>query len=70
MLQGPDPMGALPVEEFFPFGKANGDNKTPQGDDANSGSIYLTVDFRYFGKEHNKLFVSTKFYLSTNLYIF
>ncbi|KAK3766717.1 hypothetical protein RRG08_046014 [Elysia crispata] len=46
------------VAEFFPFGKAAGDNTTEHEDDGGSGRINLNVSFPFFGSAHEQLYVS------------
>lgn len=59
LFQGPLPASCVPVSDFFPFGTDTGDLRTERSDDGGSGKVNLTVMFPFFGKRHDKLYVST-----------
>ena len=49
----------LPLSEFYPFGRNNGDRGIPREDDGNSGRVGLsTANFNFLGKRSDSLFVS------------
>ena len=54
---------SLPLRQFYPYGLSNGDNALSPNDDGGSGEITLSTPFRYFGRYHRSLYVSTVFFV-------
>ena len=52
---------ALILPNFYPFGKSEGDQVVPRGDDSSSGNISISIPFPLFGQSYTSLFVSTTF---------
>ena len=49
---------AIPLRQFYPFGRGAGDSVLPRFDDGASGAIPVIPGFRYFGSSYTNLFVS------------
>ncbi|XP_028259487.1 sushi, nidogen and EGF-like domain-containing protein 1 isoform X2 [Parambassis ranga] len=56
LLPGVEP--AVPLEDFYPFGKDKGDSQTNNQDDGGSGLLRITVAFPFFGDRHSGLYVN------------
>ena len=48
----------IPLEQFYPYGKENGDMILAANDDQSSSPITLTVPFPFFDEEKHIVFVS------------
>lgn len=60
LLLAPDGTGgAVPVHEFYPFGREQGDARTVAQDDGGSRLVDISVAFPFFGDRHTGLYVST-----------
>ncbi|CAG5134000.1 unnamed protein product, partial [Candidula unifasciata] len=51
-------VASVSVSELFPFGPSVNDNQTDREDDGGSGEIRLTIDFPFFGRSHDKIYVN------------
>ncbi|XP_063798330.1 alpha-tectorin-like isoform X2 [Pseudophryne corroboree] len=51
---------------LYPYGPAQGDNKTPIEDDGTSGEVPLSITFKFFGKEYKSLYVNNNGVISFN----
>ncbi|XP_070401978.1 sushi, nidogen and EGF-like domain-containing protein 1 isoform X2 [Nothobranchius furzeri] len=49
---------AVPLEDFYPFGKDTGDTQTIAQDDGGSGLQEISVAFPFFGDKHTGLYVN------------
>lgn len=49
---------AVPLEDFYPFGRDKGDSQTVAQDDGGSGLVEISVAFPFFGDRHTGLYVS------------
>ncbi|XP_061593558.1 sushi, nidogen and EGF-like domain-containing protein 1 isoform X1 [Cololabis saira] len=49
---------AVPLEDFYPFGRHNGDSQTIAQDDGGSGLQEISVAFPFFGENHTGLYVN------------
>ncbi|XP_053708828.1 sushi, nidogen and EGF-like domain-containing protein 1 isoform X2 [Synchiropus splendidus] len=56
LLPGVEP--AVPLEDFYPFGKEQGDSQTIAQDDGGSGLVEISVAFPFFGDRHMGLYVN------------
>lgn len=50
--------GAVPLQEFYPFGREQGDARTVAQDDGGSRLVDISVAFPFFGDRHTGLYVS------------
>ncbi|KAG2462125.1 SNED1 protein, partial [Polypterus senegalus] len=50
--------GAVPLEDFYPFGIEHGDSRTVKQDDGGSGLLEISVNFPFFGDRHSGLYVN------------
>ena len=48
----------IALENFYPYGPANGDITVPTNDDGSSGRVNIAFPFPFFDVEHEFLFVS------------
>lgn len=53
----------IPLDDFYNFGAAYGDEKLPPNDDSSSEEIELSASFPFFDKDYRSLFVSTCIYV-------
>ncbi|XP_026013617.1 sushi, nidogen and EGF-like domain-containing protein 1 isoform X2 [Astatotilapia calliptera] len=56
LLPGVEP--AVPLEDFYPFGRDKGDSQTIAQDDGGSGLLEISVAFPFFGDRHTGLYVN------------
>ncbi|KAM6963106.1 sushi, nidogen and EGF-like domain-containing protein 1 [Aplochiton taeniatus] len=49
---------AVPLEDFYPFGRDQGDSQTGPQDDGGSGLVEISVAFPFFGDRHTGLYVN------------
>ncbi|XP_029938701.1 sushi, nidogen and EGF-like domain-containing protein 1 isoform X2 [Salarias fasciatus] len=56
LLHGVEP--AVPLEDFYPFGRDQGDSQTVARDDGGSGLLEISVAFPFFGDRHTGLYVN------------
>uniref|UniRef100_I3KT48 Sushi, nidogen and EGF like domains 1 n=1 Tax=Oreochromis niloticus TaxID=8128 RepID=I3KT48_ORENI len=49
---------AVPLEDFYPFGRDKGDSQTTAQDDGGSGLLEISVAFPFFGDRHTGLYVN------------
>lgn len=56
LLPGVEP--AVPLEDFYPFGKDQGDSQTIAQDDGGSGLVEISIAFPFFGDRHMGLYVN------------
>ena len=57
LLCGSDADG-IPLAEFYPFGRSEGDSTLIPNDDGSSSAIALSLPFPFFAVDHRSLFVS------------
>ena len=50
---------AIVLPNFYPFGVSEGDQLVPTNDDGSSGTIPISIQFPFYDRNHNSLFVST-----------
>ena len=50
----------IELEEFYPYGPANGDTFVPANDDGGSGRVNIAFPFPFFDVVHEFLFVSSR----------
>ncbi|KAM9299510.1 alpha-tectorin-like [Gastrophryne carolinensis] len=55
------------VDILYPFGDVVGDKKTPEGDDATSGKVPISEEFKIFGKAYKNLYVNNNGVISFNM---
>lgn len=48
----------VPLSEFYPYGVSEGDTALPSNDDGSSGVIPISIQFPYFDRNHDSLYVS------------
>ena len=46
------------LPNFYPFGVSEGDQLVPTNDDGSSGTIPISIQFPFYDRNHNSLFVS------------
>lgn len=66
LLPGVEP--AVPLEDFYPFGRDKGDSQTIAQDDGGSGLLEISVAFPFFGDRHTGLYVSTEECVSADVF--
>ena len=49
---------AIVLPNFYPFGVSEGDQLVPTNDDGSSGTIPISIQFPFYDRNHNSLFVS------------
>ena len=49
---------AIVLPNFYPFGVSDGDQLVPTNDDGSSGTISISIQFPFYDRNHNSLFVS------------
>ena len=49
---------AIVLPNFYPFGVSDGDRLVPTNDDGSSGTISISIQFPFYDRNHNSLFVS------------
>ena len=49
---------AIVLPNFYPFGVSDGDQLVPTNDDGSSGTIPISIQFPFYDRNHNSLFVS------------
>ena len=49
---------ATVLPNFYPFGVSDGDQLVPKNDDGSSGTIPISIQFPFYDRNHNSLFVS------------
>ncbi|KAJ7365960.1 hypothetical protein OS493_002698 [Desmophyllum pertusum] len=49
----------VPLSEFYPYGVSEGDTALPPNDDGSSGVIPISIQFPYFDRNHDSLYVNT-----------
>ena len=49
---------AIPLGQFYPFGKGAGDSVLPRSNDGASEAIPLLAGFKFFGSSYTDIFVS------------
>ncbi|XP_055363642.1 sushi, nidogen and EGF-like domain-containing protein 1 isoform X2 [Betta splendens] len=54
----PGVVPAVPLEDFYPFGRDEGDSQTVAQDDGGSGLVEISVAFPFFGDRHTGLYVN------------
>lgn len=59
---------AVPLEDFYPFGRDKGDSQTTAQDDGGSGLLEISVAFPFFGDRHTGLYVSTEECVSADVF--
>lgn len=50
--------GLVPLSDFYPFGREEGDSVTRRQDDGGSGLLPISRAFTFFGDKHSGLYVS------------
>ncbi|XP_062853195.1 sushi, nidogen and EGF-like domain-containing protein 1 [Trichomycterus rosablanca] len=51
-------MTAVPLQDFYPFGREHGDLQTMRQDDGGSGLVEISAAFPFFGDRHMGLYVN------------
>ena len=57
----PVAVAVVELRDFYPYGSSNGDTVMQRDDDGSSGIINIAFPFRFFGEDHNSLYVSEDF---------
>ena len=51
-------VAAIPLTQFYPFGKEAGDILLPRNDDGSSDAVLLSPQFTFFGQQFDNIYVS------------
>ncbi|XP_069105864.1 protein mesh-like [Argopecten irradians] len=50
---------SIPLEDFYPYGAAQGDTDFPKNDDGSSPVVTISTKFPFFNSQHDSLYVNT-----------
>ena len=57
LVAGPRSVSAVPLDSFYPYGTAAGDNTLARNDDGASSQISISILFNFFARSSTSLYV-------------
>ena len=57
LIAGPRSVSSVPLDSFYPYGTAAGDNTLARNDDGSSPQIRISTPFNFFARSPTSLYV-------------